>query len=88
MLPVLGAGAARSADHAVERGVGGKGDAGERGERQLQRPEKRDETRFLSRGEFRLQHEIEELHGVFQREQAVVVEIGRRVFDAVQGGRS
>ena len=53
----------------------------------LQAPHEGDEVGFLFCVQLRAEHEVEELDGVFERQQAVVVQVRRRVFDAAQRER-
>ena len=46
-----------------------------------------DERFFLVVFEFQLEDEVEEFDGVFKGEEAAVVEVGRRIFDAAEGER-
>ena len=55
-----------------------------RGWRRLQRAKERDQVGLLLVSQLCAEHQIEELDGVFEREQAVVVQIRRRIFDAAQ----
>src|SRR5690606_24177545 len=56
-------------------------------ERALQGPQKFDEVRFLLGLELRTENQIEELDGVFKRQQAAVMKVGRRVLDAAERER-
>src|SRR5216684_2200248 len=53
----------------------------------LQRPHECHQVLFLRVGQLRLQHQIEELDGVVERQKAPVVQVGRRVLDAAQRER-
>src|SRR5207244_3661688 len=53
--------------------------------RGLQLPQEGDEVRLLGPGEFRPEHQVEELDGVFQGQAAAVVEVGGAVLDPPQG---
>jgi hypothetical protein len=47
-------------------------------------PHERHDILLLLWGELQLQYEIEEFHGIFEREEATVVELGRAVSDSAQ----
>src|SRR5450631_3647872 len=49
-----------------------------------QRPHERHQVLLLLRIQLQFQNEIEELHRVLQRQQAVVVQVRRRVLDAAK----
>src|SRR5690606_23926291 len=53
----------------------------------LQNTQEGDEIRLLLLAQFQLQHQVEELNRVFQRQQAPVVEVRRAVLDAAQRKR-
>ena len=53
----------------------------------LERSHERDQVRPLRGRQTRLQHKVEKLHGVFQRQQSPMVEVWRLVLDAPQGKR-
>src|SRR5882672_2415829 len=44
----------------------------------------RDQIALLLAGQFRAEHQIEELNRVIKRQQAPVVQVGRRILDAAQ----
>ena len=48
----------------------------------VQLPHERNQIRFLLLFELQSKHEVEELHRIFQRQAAAVVEIWRALFDA------
>ena len=48
----------------------------------LQRAKEGHEIALLLRQQLQLEHEIEELHGVVERQQPIVVQIRRRILDA------
>ena len=50
----------------------------------LQAPQKRHQILLLLARQLELQHEVEELHRVVQRQQPVVVQVGRRILDAAE----
>src|SRR6266852_9601250 len=52
--------------------------------RALERPHERHQVLLLLVGELGLQHDIEELDGVFEREQPPIVQVGGRVLNAAQ----
>gem|GEM_PF-3553758 len=47
-----------------------------------ERAQERHQVSFLVLAQAALQHQVEELHGIVQRQQAPVVQIGRRILDA------
>src|SRR5437588_12895942 len=50
-------------------------------------PQERHQVPLLLRRQLQLQHEVEELDGVLQRQEPAVVQVGRAVLDAAQRGR-
>src|SRR5258707_10562190 len=44
----------------------------------------RDQIALLLTGQFRAEHQIEELNRIIERQQAPVVQVGRRILDAAQ----
>src|SRR5712671_5447052 len=51
---------------------------------ELERTQERHQVLLLLRIEFDAEDQVEELHGVVERQQAIVVQVRRRVLDAAQ----
>jgi len=51
----------------------------------LECPEEGDQVRLFLRGKLSCEHQVEEFHRVFERQQAAIVKIRRAVFDRAVG---